>query len=192
MTRYFRLLKDLPTAKAGTVYQLLNGKYLASPGNSEDDPMFNIDNLEYGWFVELTFDDLTGWIPRRNEACYMVDGSFNVKVFNYGDTQIDKRLVRQSIVYPTASAAYTELTRTEALAKVKRYIKRNMDFTPDWQNYSQEKHQIIGWDYAKMLPAVSQDVKVNMSQHNLVFMSKRDIDSLIKMFPVELELLLRK
>lgn len=153
MKRY-KLLKDTPTIKAGTIFEeivnMSDGiRELAVVVLGEDipeDPQFaiqDIDNFDE-WFEEIKEEstDSIHWKPKHGAEYFWIDecGSILPGTF-YRDSLYDQQRLTFGNVYRTEKEA--EKARDRRLAKVR--LQRTSTFEPDFENC--EGGWVVGYDY---------------------------------------------
>lgn len=153
MKRY-KLLKDTPTIKAGTIFEeivnMSDGiRELAVVVLGEDipeDPQFaiqDIDNFDE-WFEEIKEEstDSIHWKPKHGAEYFWIDecGSISPGTF-YRDSLYDQQRLTFGNVYRTEKEA--EKARDRRLAKVR--LQRTSTFEPDFENC--EGGWVVGYDY---------------------------------------------
>lgn len=195
MTKYYKLLKDTPMAKAGTIYKD-NNTYLSDLPNNVG--VFYIPDIKDfdEWFKEVDNPNepnhSLGWQPKPGDTYHIADISGKVYGYTYHSDGTDNSFISRGDAKRTADEAELEMRREEALHKIHRYMYENgMMFTP---NFSGEEviYQIVGWDYRKNTPATDWWRRLDTSQHRLMFRSEEDRRIIINKFPDELKLILKR
>ena len=135
MVKKYRLLKDLPFAKAGAIFQ----EWTAKRNEKEEKALVNADNLTTTlWSKDIdNFDD---WFEEIQELkkYYYIGSMGHVESAEYKGWEVSLKL-RKSI------GNYFE-TREEAesyldFLKAKEVIKQDAEgFKPDWNNSDQPKY----------------------------------------------------
>jgi hypothetical protein len=138
--KYYKLLKDTPTIKAGTIFEeivnMSDGTRelaVAVPGEDiPEDPQFaiqDIDNFDE-WFEEIeeTVDSIH-WKPKIGDRYWT---SVNTGVYSqvWGDDEFDRDRYESGKVYKTKEECEKALDRE--LAKVR--LQRTSNFKPDFEN----------------------------------------------------------
>ena len=150
--KQYKLLKDLPTIKAGTIFEeivsMSDGTRelaVAVPGEDiPEDPQFaiqDIDNFDE-WFEEMEEPtDSAHWKPKIAEKYFCINeyGDVEWKVWN--DDDVDNRLMAMGLVYRTEEEC--KKARERKLAKVR--LQRTSTFKPDFENGN--GGWIVGYDY---------------------------------------------
>ena len=137
----YKLLKDTPTIKAGTIFEeivnMSDGTReltVAVPGeDTPQDPQFTIQDIDNfdEWFKEMEEPtDSAHWKPKIAEKYFCINeyGDVEWKVWN--DDDVDNRLMAMGLVYCTEEEC--EKARDRELAKVR--LQRTSDFEPDFEN----------------------------------------------------------
>lgn len=149
----YKLLKDLPYAKAGEVFERVtytskNGlsdyDYLEiskREADGEDETRFSIDYNNFldnfdEWFEE-TKETPAGYsrTPKIGEKYFYIDEYGNVEREIWDNDGVDNELLAMGVVYLTPEEA-TE-ARDRRLAEVR--LRQTSDFKPDFKN------EISGW-----------------------------------------------
>ena len=155
MKRY-KLLKDLPTFKAGQLaYISKTGNLIAgTPENQEttdygliimiyhETTLKKFPNILTEWFEEIKEPvNSVHWKPKIAEKYFCINeyGDVEWKVWN--DDDVDNRLMAMSLVYRTEEEC--EEARDRRLAEVR--LSQTSDFKPDFENGNDG--WIVGYDY---------------------------------------------
>lgn len=137
--RLYKLLKDTPTIKAGTIFREVVSDYdgareLAriTPIGAKTSPQFttqDIDNFDE-WFEEIKEPvDGIHWKPKIGDR-YWTSGNTGVYSQVWGDDEFDRDLYESGKVYKTKEECEKALDRE--LAKVR--LQRTSNFKPDFEN----------------------------------------------------------
>lgn len=144
MKRY-KLLKDLPTLKSGTIFQEITrevdgSKILKEYDSNNKNTMLvsEIKNFDE-WFEEIT--DSIHWKPNFGEEYWYVNYIGNVVCRSWEDASVDLWLLESGNTYRTIEEA--EKARERRLAKVR--LRRASNFEPDFENG--EGGWIVRYDY---------------------------------------------
>ena len=152
MKRY-KLLKDLPDAKTGDIFQrktddvtLVDIIYKIDSEEIALAPTYHIKDITNfdEWFEEI---DKAGWKPTKGDEYWTVyeEGSISKSIWN--DDCVNKGRYRMGNCYRTDKEA--EHAQRVQIARTK--IKRSSDFKPDWQNRDQTKwYPIYDYDYNQL------------------------------------------
>lgn len=150
----YKLLKDLPFAKAGEVFEMENYKskdglsdydYLKiakQVKDGENKTMFTIDcnyfldNFDE-WFEKLA--DNTRRTPRIGEPYFYIDEYGSVEREIWDNDGVDNELLSMGVVYLTPKEAVE--ARDRRLAEVR--LRQTSDFEPDWEDGLQKKYVVI-------------------------------------------------
>lgn len=198
MTKYYKLLKDTPTEKAGTVYRDKD-IYLSNLVSGVDTfyiPDIRDEDFDE-WFEEVADpnepEHSLGWEPKYNKKYYF-DGGFDVPSRGVNDnTSADKSIIPRG----GAKQAYNEVVQERKIAEAKHKIwkymrEHDMFFDVDWRAADQDKHVISGWDYIASAPDIENTRFIDTSQHSLVFASREHRQEILDKFPDELKLILKR
>ena len=137
----YKLLKDTPTIKAGTIFEeivnMSDGTReltVAVPGEDiPQDPQFTIQDIGNfdEWFEEIKEPvDSIHWKPEDGEEYFYVSDYGNVYSDNWNDEHIDNERLALGFIYPTEEEC--EKARERKLAKVR--LQRTSTFKPDFEN----------------------------------------------------------
>ena len=140
--KHYKLLKDTPTIKAGTIFEeivsMSDGTRelaVAVPGEDiPEDPQFaiqDIDNFDE-WFEEIKEPtDSIHWKPQRGDKIWYLDENGNTN-FTYFDEDDSYHLSRFEFGNTYRTSGECELARERELAKVR--LQRTSDFKPDFED----------------------------------------------------------
>lgn len=135
----YKLLKDTPTIKAGTIFEeivsMSDGTRelaVAVPGEDiPEDPQFaiqDIDNFDE-WFEEMEEPtDSAHWKPKIGEKYFYIDEYGNVEREIWDNDGVDNEIMAMGFVRLTSEEA-TE-ARDRRLAEVR--LRQTSDFEPDF------------------------------------------------------------
>lgn len=148
----YKLLKDTPTIKAGTIFEKvvrgvdgIKGSAVVVPIGANTDFQWtikDIDNFDE-WFEEIEEPlDSIHWEPQHGDEYFWIDecGSILPGTF-YRDSLYDQQRLTFGNVYRTEKEA--EKARDRRLAKVR--LQRTSTFEPDFENC--EGGWVVGYDY---------------------------------------------
>jgi len=139
--KYYKLLKDTPTIKAGTIFEEIvnmsdGTRELAVAVPGEDipqDPQFTIQDIDNfdEWFEEMEEPtDSSNWEPKVDERYFYVNEYGDVEYETWDDDDVDNRLMAMGLVYRTEEEC--EEARERRLAEVR--LQQTSDFKPDFEN----------------------------------------------------------
>ena len=138
--RLYKLLKDTPTIKAGTMFREVVSDYdeareLAriTPIGAKTSPQFTIQDIDNfdEWFEEIKEPvDSVHWKPQLDDRYWSINYWGNVDCTNWGSTTIDVWKLNSGNVYRTEEEC--EKARDRELAKVR--LQRTSTFEPDFEN----------------------------------------------------------
>ena len=152
----YKLLKDLPYAKAGEVFERVTHKsedglsdydYLEirkREKDGEDETSFTIDYNNFlgnfdEWFEEIT--DNIHWKPKWFGKYYHIDYSGYVRLTTWEDDNADVNRLDLGFIYPTEEAC--RKAKERRLAKVR--LQRTSNFKPDFVRG--KGGWVVGYDY---------------------------------------------
>lgn len=136
----YKLLKDTPTIKAGTIFEeivnMSDGTRelaVAVPGEDiPEDPQFaiqDIDNFDE-WFEEMEEPtDSAHWKPKIGDRCFILENA-NIRPTNYTGMLRDYNAWCTGRVFRTEEEC--EKARDRKLAEVR--LQRTSTFKPDFEN----------------------------------------------------------
>ena len=141
----YKLLKDLPFAKAGEVFERVTYKskdglsdydYLKiskREKDGEDEVLFTIDYNYFldnfdEWFEKLA--DNTRRTPKMGEKYFYIDEYGSVEREIWDNDGVDNKLLSMGVVYLTPEEAIE--ARDRRLAEVR--LRQTSDFEPDFEN----------------------------------------------------------
>lgn len=139
MKRY-KLRKDTPTIKAGTVFQEVvsdfdGAKELVriTPIGAKTNPQWTIDDIDNfdEWFEEIREEpiDSIHWEPRIGDRCFILENA-NIRPTFYTGMLRDYNAWRTGRVFRTEEEC--EKARDRELAEVR--LRRTSTFKPDFKN----------------------------------------------------------
>ena len=138
----YKLLKDTPTIKAGTIFEeivnMSDGTRelsVAVPGEDiPQDPQFTIQDIDNfdEWFEEIKEPvDSIHWKPQRGDKIWYLDENGNTN-FTYFDEDDSYHLSRFEFGNTYRTSGECELARERKLAEVR--LQRTSTFEPDFEN----------------------------------------------------------
>ena len=139
--KYYKLLKDTPTIKAGTIFEeivnMSDGTRelaVAIPGEDiPQDPQFTIQDIDNfdEWFEEIKEPvDSIHWKPKKGEEYFYINEYGDVEWEIWDDDNMDNRLMAMGFVCPTKEACMK--ARERRLAEVR--LRQTSDFKPDFED----------------------------------------------------------
>lgn len=133
----YKLLKDTPTIKAGTIFEKvvrgvdgIKGPAVVVPIGANTDFQWtikDIDNFDE-WFEEIT--DSIYWKPKWGDKYYHINYTGYVSLTTWEDDSADANRLDLGFVYPTEEAC--RKAKERRLAKVR--LQRSSTFKPDFEN----------------------------------------------------------
>lgn len=144
----YKLLKDTPTIKAGTIFEKvvrgvdgIKGSAVVVPIGANTDFQWtikDIDNFDE-WFEEIT--DSIHWEPEDGEEYFYISGYGTVYSETWHGAPTDYYRRALGFIYPTEEEC--EKARERELTEVR--LRRTSTFEPDFENC--EGGWIVGYDY---------------------------------------------
>jgi hypothetical protein len=135
--RLYKLLRDTPTIKAGTMFREVVSDYdgareLAriTPIGAKTSPQFTIQDIDNfdEWFEEMEEPtDSAHWKPKIAEKYFYINEYGDVEWEVWNDDDLDNRLMAMGLVYRTEEEC--EKAKERRLAKVR--LERTSNFKPD-------------------------------------------------------------
>ena len=148
MKRY-KLLKDLPTFKAGDLFYISEyGALVYDDGGYgvmayAQSTLDRFPNILTEWFEEIKEPtDSIHWKPQRGDKIWYLDENGNTN-FTYFDEDDSYHLSRFEFGNTYRTSGECELARERKLAEVR--LRRTSDFEPDFENGN--GGWIVGYDY---------------------------------------------
>lgn len=145
--RLYKLLKDLPTVKAGAIFKekiKIDGTRVlkaCESGHRHSILFREIDNFDE-WFEEMEEPtDSAHWKPKIAEKYFYINEYGDVEWEVWNDDDVDNRLMAMGLVYRTEEECEKALDRT--LAEVR--LRRTSTFKPDFENGN--GGYIVDYDY---------------------------------------------
>lgn len=137
----YKLLKDTPTIKAGTIFEeivnMSDGTReltVAVPGeDTPQDPQFTIQDIDNfdEWFEEIKEPtDSAHWKPKYDDWYFYISDHGSVCSDIWNDNYTDNKRLAFGFVYRTEEEC--ERARERKLAEVR--LRRTSDFKPDFEN----------------------------------------------------------
>lgn len=143
MKRY-KLLKDLPTFKAGDLFYISEYGALVHKGGDPDgynvmayaqSTLEKFPNILTEWFEEIPNPtDSIHWKPKIGQRYFYIDDGY---VFSdvWIDSRVDNRRYMAGAIYCAEADAKKALERQIAITT----LMRDSNFEPDWSNNDQNK-----------------------------------------------------
>lgn len=141
--RLYKLLKDLPTVKAGAIFKekiKIDGTRVlkvCESGHRHSIPVREIDNFDE-WFEST---DSINWNLKWNDRYWYIDYWGKVSCRNYTDAIIDRLNIDNGNTYHTEEEC--EEAHERKLAEVR--LRKTSDFEPDFKNG--KGGWIVGYDH---------------------------------------------
>lgn len=149
MKRY-RLLKDTPTIKAGTIFEEVVSDFdklkelvRITPIGTKTVPQWTIQDINNfnEWFEEI---EEMEWRPKMYQEYWYVTNYGTTSNTHWHDEGVDHDRYNIGNCYRTKEDC--EYAQRVQIAQTK--IKRSSDFVPDWNDKKQEKWCVV-YDYQK-------------------------------------------
>lgn len=138
--RLYKLLRDTPTIKAGTIFREVVSDYdgareLAriTPIGAKTSPQFTIQDIDNfdEWFEKMEEPTASiNWKPKIAEKYFCINEYGDVEWETWNDDDVDNKLMAMGLVYRTEEEA--EKVKDRRLAEIR--LRRTSDFEPDFEN----------------------------------------------------------
>ena len=136
----YKLLKDTPTIKAGTIFEEVASDFnqwkelvRITPIGAKTSPQFTIQDIENfdEWFEEVQEPtNSIHWKPKIGDRCFILENA-NIRPTNYTGMLRDYNAWSTGRVFRTEEEC--EKARDRELAEVR--LQRTSTFKPDFENY---------------------------------------------------------
>ena len=144
----YKLLKDTPTIKAGTIFEKvvrgvdgIKGSAVVVPIGANTDFQWtikDIDNFDE-WFEEFT--DSIYYKPKDGEEYFYISDYGNVYSDIWRGEHVDNERLALGFIYPTEEEC--EKARERRLAEVR--LRQTSDFKPDFKDF--KGGWVVGYNY---------------------------------------------
>lgn len=133
----YKLLKDTPTIKAGTIFEEVISDYdelkelvRITPIGAKTSPQFTIQDINNfdEWFEKI--EDNIHYQPRNGEKVFCLNEEGDIYSFTFNDLLSHHKRLAFGFVYRTIEEA--QKARERRLAKVR--LQRTSTFKPDFEN----------------------------------------------------------
>lgn len=133
----YKLLKDTPTIKAGTIFEEVISDYdelkelvRITPIGAKTSPQFTIQDIDNfdEWFEKM--EDSIHYKPRNGEKVFCLNEEGDIYSFIFNDLLSHHKRLAFGFVYRTIEEA--EKARERRLAEVR--LQQTSDFKPDFEN----------------------------------------------------------
>lgn len=133
----YKLLKDTPTIKAGTIFEEVASDFnqwkelvRITPIGAKTSPQFTIQDIDNfdEWFEKI--EDNIHYQPRNGETVFCLNEEGDIYSFIFNDLLSHHKRLAFGFVYRTEKEA--EQARERELAKVR--LQRTSTFEPDFEN----------------------------------------------------------
>lgn len=145
----YKLLKDTPTIKAGTIFEEVISDYdelkelvRITPIGAKTSPQFTIQDIDNfdEWFEKM--EDSIHWKPKDGDEYFYIDDCVSILPGAFDEASLyDQRRLAFGNTYRTSQEC--EKARARKLAEVR--LQQTSDFKPDFENG--EGGWIVGYDY---------------------------------------------
>lgn len=133
----YKLLKDTPTIKAGTIFEEVTSDYdelkelvRITPIGAKTSPQFTIQDIDNfdEWFEKM--EDSIHYRPRNGETVFCLNEEGDIYSFTFNDLLSHHKRLAFGFVYRTIEEA--QKARERRLAEVR--LRKTSDFEPDFEN----------------------------------------------------------
>lgn len=183
----YKLLKDLPNAKAGEIFEYAAGKTQqlfseTSPAtfSAQEIKEYDILNPDKGWFEKIEEKKYGGRVPKRGDKYWVVCGSGVIESDDWGFGNLDESSFECGSAFWTKEEAEKELARRKAYVILREDTK---GFKPDWNNSYELKHAVY-YDHDNGKFAIAS-FGSNQYRTDLFFATQKDAEASIKAHPSE-------
>ncbi len=144
----YKLLKDTPTIKAGTIFEEVISDYdelkelvRITPIGAKTSPQFTIQDIDNfdEWFEKM--EDSIHYKPRNGEKVFCLNEEGDIYSFTFNDLLSHHKRLAFGFVYRTIEEA--QKARERRLAEVR--LQQTSDFKPYFENGN--GGWIVGYDY---------------------------------------------
>ena len=133
----YKLLKDTPTIKAGTIFEEVTSDYdelkelvRVTPIGAKTSPQFTIQDIDNfdEWFEKM--EDSIHYQPRNGEKVFCLNEEGDIYSFTFNDLLSHHKRLAFGFVYRTIEEA--QKARERRLAEVR--LQQTSDFKPDFED----------------------------------------------------------
>lgn len=135
--KYYKLLKDLPTFKAGDLFYISEyGALVYDDGGYgvmayAQSTLDRFPNILTEWFEEIQEPtNSSNWKPKKGEKYFYINEYGDIECETWNNDDVDNRLMAMGLIRRTEKKC--EEARDRRLAEVR--LRRTSDFKPDWKN----------------------------------------------------------
>lgn len=182
--KQYKLLKDLPTFKAGDRFWLSNfGNLCATDTNTDkiilvysQATLEKFPNILTDWFEEIPEGPKTVWDLEDGDECFYIDahGFIGLQHWSFGSWYVNARECGNISI--SREEAEKEVARRKAIVLLERDTK---GFKPDWNDDKQVKWEVgynvktkdmvpelkSDWDYGTILFGNLEDAQDSIKAH---------------------------
>lgn len=198
MTKYYELLRDSLFGKKGMVFKQKDNGIFVSLNKGSATQLDPRDILDFNqWFKEVVdryeLNYSFGWHPGGGNKFYYTDIVGNVVSGSNDNTKADRKIIMRGGARRTREEAEKDEAIRKACYIIHNYMyTRHLSFNPDFSDASYQKWQITGWNYEYDEPETDVHLFIDNSKHSLIFESSEDMDRVLRTFPDELKLILKR
>lgn len=135
--KYYKLLKDLPTFKAGDLFYISEyGALVYDDGGYgvmaySQSELERFPNILTEWFEEIQEStNSSNWKPKKGDQVFLLGGNGQIFSSSWVGANSDNKWLEFGNIYRTEEEC--EEARERRLAEVR--LRRTSDFKPDWKN----------------------------------------------------------
>lgn len=179
MAKKYRLLKDLPFAKAGAIFREWTGER----SGKEEKTLVNTDNLTTTlWVEDIEYFDEWFEEVKKSKRKYLIDfyqAEVNETLEEFYMDWAGNNLTDLMVWFDTRKEAENHLAYLKAKAIIKQDAK---GFKPNWEDFDQDKFY-TSWDFYHDRPVYGQTRKVK--EPTIYFKTIKDLEESLKNHPKE-------
>lgn len=143
----YKLLKDLPTFKAGEIFEISSAGNLVKRGECISDctvayaaqALEKFPSIIKDWFEEIPEKPKTVWDLEDGEAYYLLNPQGGIAKRPWFNGEVCENIRNTGSAFATEEDAEKELARRKAKQILLRDTK---GFKPDWKNLDQDKYRV--------------------------------------------------
>ena len=182
MDKRYKLLKDLPNAKAGEIFERLTDDgalYYAESSDllysGEEIAEFGILDRGKGWFEKIEEQKYGGRVREEGDACWYIDEEGNIIEDCWMPTEL------QLIIYEAGNIFWTKEEAEKELKRRRAYVVLKEDtngFVPNWKDVNATKYGVF-YDWYYLTFAV-YEMWNRQKGHSIYFATEKDAEASIK------------
>lgn len=155
--RLYKLLRDTPTIKAGTIFEEVTSDYdelkelvRITPIGAKTSPQFTIQDINDfdEWFEKM--EDSIHYQPRNGEKVFCLNEEGDIYSFTFNDLLSHHKRLAFGFVYRTIEEA--QKARERRLAEVR--LQQTSDFKPDFENGEGGWVVFFGYMHKELFPII--------------------------------------